>query len=120
MDFAPTRGVGQRPANKRKAGGGFADDQTNAMLATSKEVFSPCRTPARPFGHKRPNTAFLLPCGSLLATPGNRPQIAAQRSGRVNRVDRRDTLGIVTFGTVQLNEPPSIAAAHHSGNADFP
>ena len=111
--------MGQRPANRRKAGGGCAGDQTNAMLATSKEVFSPCRTPARPFGHKRPNTAFLLPCGSLLAVPGNRPQIAAQRSGRVNRVDRRDTLGIVTFGTAQFNEPLSVTAAHQSGNADF-
>jgi len=27
--------VGQRPANKRKAGGGCAVDQTNAMLAFS-------------------------------------------------------------------------------------
>lgn len=112
-------GPGFCPEIMRKAGGGCAGDQTNAMLATSKEVFSPCRTPARPFGHKRPNTAFLFPCGSLLAAPGNRPQIAAQRLSRVNRVDRPDTLGIVTFGTLQLNEPPSVAAAHHNGNADF-
>ena len=111
--------MGQRPANKRKAGGGFAGDQTNAMLATSKEVILPHRTPALLL---RPQTAqygvFLL-CGGLLATPGNRPQIAAQRPGRVNRVNRRDTLGIVTFGTAQLDEPLSVAAAYHSGNADF-
>ena len=112
--------MGQRPANKRKAGGGCADDQTNAMLATSKEVILPRQTPVLLLCHKRPNTAFLLSCGSLLAAPVNRPQIAAQRPGRVNRVDRPDTLGIVTFGTLQLNEPPSIAAANHSGNADFP
>lgn len=67
-----------------------------------------------------PTRRFFCLAGSLLAAPGNRPQIAAQRPGRVNRVDRRDTLDIVTFGTVQLNEPPSVAAAHHSGNADFP
>ena len=45
--------------------------------------------------------------------------MAARRPGRVNRVDCRDTLGIVTFGTAQLNEPLSVAAAHHNGNADF-
>ena len=119
MDFAPTRGVGQRPANKRKAGGGFADDQTNAMLATSKEVFSPCRTPARPFGHKRPNTAFLLPCGSLLAAPGNRPQIATQRLDRVDRDDFSGSLLIDTIGTTQLNYSFSIAAANRCLNAVF-
>ena len=111
--------MGQRPANRRKADGGCAGDQTNAMLATSKEVI-PRTEHLRSFsGHKRPNAAFFLLCGGLLATPGNRPQIAAQRPGRVNRVDRRDTLGIVTFGTAQLNEPLSVAAAHQSGNTDF-
>ena len=25
----------------------------------------------------------------------------------------------LTFGTAQLNEPLSVAAAHHGGNADF-
>ena len=112
--------MGQCPANRRKAGGGCAGDQTNAMLATSREVISPRRTPALLLRPQTANTAFFLLCGGLLAAPGNRPQIAAQRPGRVNRVDRRDTLGIVTFGTLQLNEPPSIAAANHSGNADFP
>ena len=28
-------------------------------------------------------------------------------------------LCIVTFGTAQLDEPLSVAAAHHGGNADF-
>ena len=51
--------------------------------------------------------------------PGNLPQIAAQRPGRVNRVDRRDTLGIVTSGTAQPDKPLSVAAAHHGENADF-
>lgn len=140
----------------RKAGGGCADDQTNAMLAvvladdvslaspqaaklshsvarplptepaslgfggSPLEVISLHRTPALRFRPQMAQTAFLLSCGSLLAAPVNRPQIAAQRPGRVNRVDRRDTLGIVTFGTLQLNEPPSVAATHHSRNADFP
>ena len=113
-------GPGFCPEIMRKAGGGCAGDQTNAMLATSKEVIPRAEHLRSSFGHKQPNTAFLLPCGSLLAAPGNRPQIAAQRPGRVNRVDCRDTLGIVTFGTLQLNEPPSIATAHHSRNADFP
>ena len=38
---------------------------------------------------------------------------------RVDRVNSLDTLCIVTFGTVQLNEPLAVAAAHHGGNADF-
>lgn len=51
--------------------------------------------------------------------PGNLPQIAAQRPNRVNRGDYRYTLGIVTFGTAQLDEPLPVAAAHHTGNSDF-
>ena len=35
--------------------------------------------------------------------PGNLPQIAAQRPNRVNSADYRYTLGIVTFGTAQLD-----------------
>ncbi len=113
--------MGQRPANKRKSGGGCAGDQTNAMLTTSKEVILPRRTPALLLRQKaaQHGVSFALR-ESLLAALGNRLQIAAQRPDRVNRVDRRDTLGIVTFGTLQLNEPPSVAAAHPSGNADFP
>ena len=71
------------------------------------------------FGHKRPKTAFLFSFGSSLAMAGSLPQIAAQRPDRVNRVDRRGTLGIVTFGTAQLDEPLSVAAANHTGNTDF-
>ena len=39
-------GPGFCPEIMRKAGGGCAGDQTNAMLATSKEVILPSRTPA--------------------------------------------------------------------------
>ena len=39
--------------------------------------------------------------------------------GRVDRVNSLGTLCIVTFGTAQLDEPLSVAAAHHGGNADF-
>ena len=34
-------GCGAAPRKKAEAGGGFAGDQTNAMLATSKEVILP-------------------------------------------------------------------------------
>ena len=51
--------------------------------------------------------------------PGNLPQIAAQRPNRVNRGDHRYTLGIVTFGTAQLDAPLPVAAAHHTENSDF-
>ena len=43
----------------------------------------------------------------------------ARDIGRVDRVNSLGTLCIVTFGTVQFDEPPSVAAAHHGGNADF-
>ena len=81
--------------------------------------FSRAEHPHSSFGHKRPNTAFLLPCGSLLAAPGNRPQIAAQRPDRVDRDDFSGTLQIDTIGTAQLNEPLSVAAAHRSGMPIF-
>ena len=109
-------GPGFCPEFMRKSGSGVAADQTNAMLAISKEVISLHRTPALRF---RPQTAFLFPCGCLLAMPGNLPQIAAQRPNRVNRGDHRYTLGIVTFGTAQLDEPLPVAAAHHTENSDF-
>ena len=43
----------------------------------------------------------------------------ARDIGRVDRVSSSGTLCIVTFGTAQFNEPLSVAAAHHGGNADF-
>ena len=43
----------------------------------------------------------------------------ARDIGRVDRVNSLGTLCIVTFGTAQLNEPLSVAAAHHGGNTDF-
>ena len=43
----------------------------------------------------------------------------ARDIGRVDRVNSLGILRIVTFGTAQLNEPLSVAAAHHGGNADF-
>ena len=46
-------------------------------------------------------------------------QIASCGLGRVNRVNFRGTLVNVTFGTAQLDQPLSIAAPHHSGNAEF-
>ena len=113
-------GPGFCPEFMRKSGSGVAADQTNAMLATSKEVISLHRTPGLRF---RPQMAtngvsFSLRV-FLLAMPGNLPQIAAQRPNRVNRGDHRYTLGIVTFGTAQLDEPLPVAAAHHTGNSDF-
>lgn len=112
--------MGQRPANKRKADGGFADDQTNAMLATSKEVILPRRTPALLL---RPQTAqhgvsFAL--REFLAASGNCPQIAAQRLDRVDRDDFSGTLQIDTIGTAQLNYSFSIAAANRRLNAVLP
>ena len=43
----------------------------------------------------------------------------ARDIGRVDRVNSLGILRIVTFGTAQLNEPLSVAAAHHGRNADF-
>ena len=43
----------------------------------------------------------------------------ARDIGRVDRVNSLGTLCIVTFGTAQFDEPLSVAAAHHGGNADF-
>ena len=54
--------------------------------------------------------------GSHAETRGGFP---ARDIGRVDRVNSLGTLCIVTFGTVQLNEPLAVAAAHHGGNADF-
>ena len=54
--------------------------------------------------------------GSQGETRGGFP---ARDIGRVDRVNSLGTLCIVTFGTVQLNEPLAVAAAHHGGNADF-
>ena len=102
-----------------RQGSGVAADQTNAMLATSEEVISPAEPLRFRFRPQAAQTAFLFSNGSLLTTTGNLPQIAARCHDRVNRVDRWDTLGIVTFGTAQLDEPLSVAAAHHTGNADF-
>ena len=99
-----------------RRGSGVAADQTNAMLATSKEVIFPSATPLR----KKQATNGLSYCrGCLLATLGNLSQIAARCHNRVNRVDCWDILGIVTFGTAQFDEPLAVAPAHHTGNANF-
>ena len=54
--------------------------------------------------------------GSQGETRGGFP---ARDIGRVDRVNSLGTLCIVTFGTAQFDEPLSVAAAHHGGNADF-
>ena len=70
-------------------------------------------SPRRVQRHPSPNRAH---SGSQGETRGGFP---ARDIGRVDRVNSLGTLCIVTFGTVQLNEPLSVAAAHHGGNADF-
>ena len=127
-------GPGFCPEIIRKAGGGCADDQTNAMLAVVQaddeslalppaaklalsvacpppteptdaglrrepcfEVILPRRTPALLLRPQAAQHGVFLLCGSLLAAPGNRPQIAAQRLSRANRVDRWDTPGYRHF-----------------------
>ena len=107
---------GSAPQTGGRQDSGVAADQTNAMLATSKEViFSLCRS----FPQKRATNGLSYCRGCLLTTLRILPQTAAQRPDRVNRVDRRGTVGIVTFGTAQLDEPLAVAAVHHTGNADF-
>ncbi len=78
----------------------------------------------------------LAPCGLNLPSSGTHTTPAFNRAhsgsqgetrgvftardiGRVDRVNSLGILRIVTFGTAQLNEPLSVAAAHHGGNADF-
>ena len=80
--------------------------------------------------------AVLALCGQNIPSPGThatpspnrahsgshaetRGVFTARDIGRVDRVNSLGTLCIVTFGTVQLNEPLAVAAAHHGGNADF-
>ena len=71
-----------------------------------------------------------LPSSGTHATPApnrahsgsqgeTRGVFTARDIGRVDRVNSLGTLCIVTFGTVQLNEPLAVAAAHHGGNADL-
>ena len=150
--------MGQRPANKRKAGGGCAGDQTNAMLAVvqaddeslasppaaklalsvacppptepadaglrrepSLEVILPGRTPAlllRPQAAQHGVSLALRE--SLLAAPGNRPQIAAQRLDRVDRDDFSGALQIDTIGTIQLDHTLAVASANHCSNSVLP
>ena len=77
---------------------------------------SPCVgriSPRRVQRHPSPNRAH---SGSQGETRGGFP---ARDIGRVDRVNSLGTLCIVTFGTAQLNEPLSVAAAHHGRNADF-
>ena len=74
------------------------------------------RTPHSSFGHKRPNTSsFALREFLLAAHETVRP--SPPRPCRVNRDDFSGTLQIDTIGTTQLNEPLSVAAAHHCLNA---
>jgi len=103
----------------RKAGGGCAGDQTNAMLATSKEVILPRRTPALLLRPQAAQHGVSFALRELLAAPGNCPQIAAQRLDRVDRDDFSGTLQIDTIGTTQLNYSFSIAAANRCLNAVF-
>ena len=77
---------------------------------------SPCVgriSPRRVQRHPSPNRAH---SGSQGETRGGFP---ARDIGRVDRVNSLGTLCIVTFGTAQLDESLSVAAAHHGGNADF-
>ena len=71
-----------------------------------------------------------LPSSGTHATPApnrahsgshaeTRGVFTARDIGRVDRVNSLGTLCIVTFGTAQLDEPLSVAAAHHGGNTDF-
>lgn len=71
-----------------------------------------------------------LPSSGTHATPApnrahsgshaeTRGVFTARDIARVDRVNSLGTLCIVTFGTVQLNEPLAVAAAYHGGNADF-
>ena len=76
------------------------------------------------------------PCGQNIPSAGTHATPAPNRAhsgshaetrgvftacdiGRVDRVNSLGTLCIVTFGTAQFDEPLSVAAAHHGGNADF-
>ena len=71
-----------------------------------------------------------LPSSGTHATPApnrahsgshaeTRGVFTARDTDRVDRVNSLGTLCIVTFGTAQLDEPLSVAAAHHGGNTDF-
>ena len=71
-----------------------------------------------------------IPSSGIHATPApnrahsgshaeTRDVFTARDIGRVDRVNSLGTLCIVTFGTAQLDEPLSVAAAHHGGNTDF-
>ena len=109
-------GPGFCPEIVRKSDSGVAADQTNAMLATSKEViFSLCRNPPQ----KRATNELSYCCGRLLHLAGKAPQIASCGLSRVASAAFSGTGNIDTIGTVQLDEPLSVAAAHHTGNADF-
>ena len=112
-------GPGFCPEIMRKAGGGCAGDQTNAMLATSKEVILPRRTPALLLRPQAAQHGVSFALRELLAAPRNRPQIAAQRLDRVDRDDFSGTLQIDTIGTIQLNHSFSIAAANRCLNPVF-
>ena len=71
-----------------------------------------------------------LPSSGTHATPApnrahsgshaeTRGVFTARDIGRVDRVNSLGILCIVTFGTAQLDEPLSVAAAYHGGNTDF-
>ena len=118
-DFAPTMGCGATPRKLAEGGRRLAGDQTNAMVATSKEVIPRPRKDTAFSGHKRPQTALALRCGILPAMLGNLPHIASFGLDRVNRVERWGTLVTVTFGTAQLDQPLSVAPPHHAEDTDF-
>ena len=64
----------------------------------------------------------VLRCGCLLDLAGKGAHNASQRQTRGNRVDRNDfsdTGKIDTFGTLQLDEPLSVAAVNTRRNTDF-
>ena len=93
---------------------------------TRRWVFSvngaPPRIPGRRScgnGPQVPHTAGLLRCGDLPGTLGTLPQTVSCGPGRVNRVDRQDTLVTVTFGTAKLDQTLPVAAPNYTENADL-
>ena len=81
-------------------------------------------------------TAVLALCGLNIPSAGTHATPAPNRAhsgsraetrgvftardiGRGDRVNSLGTQCIVTFGTVQLDKPLAVAAAHHGGNTDF-
>ena len=86
---------------------------------TPLRVILPRRTPALLLRPQAAQQAFLLLCGSLLAAPGNRPQIAAQRLDRVDRDDFSAPPNRHYRQRRSLNYSFSVAAANRCLNPIF-